>query len=142
MSNSSLFQLVLVLNVFRCFSNAQSQKLQSFNLLHLSLPEPFSFIYFAFLCFQVSSVSNFCRHKGVKVTTCLSSLVQLCCEDGGTLQINTTDMCVECLQWMNHTEFAIAQGSVYFLGLHYSGSRVLCTGTVPSGPCILCTFQV
>ena len=39
------------------------------------------------------------------------------------------------MQCMDHTGFATAQGSVCFLGLHCSGSRVLCKGTVLSGPC-------
>ena len=58
----------------------------------------------------------------------------MCCEEGGTLQTNTTGVCGECSQCMDHTGFAPAHGSVYFLGLHCSGSRLLCRGTVQSGP--------
>ena len=43
---------------------------------------------------------------------------------------------------MGHTGFAPAQGSVRFWGLHCSGSRVFCCGTVQSGPCFSCTSQV
>ena len=70
------------------------------------------------------------------------SLDQLCCGEGGTLQTNTAGLCGECLWWMDHTGFATAQGGMYFLGPHFLGSRVLCKGTVPSGPCISCTSQV
>ena len=101
------------------------------------------FVYFGFLCLQISSVSNFHPDtRRAKVATSLGSLVQLSCWWGGTLQTNTAGMCGDCSQWMGHTGFTIAQGSVYFLGPHCSGSRVFCKGTVPSGPCILCTSQV
>ena len=76
------------------------------------------------------------------VTLYLSSLVQMCCGEGGTLQTNTTGMCGKCLQWMGHTGLATVQGSVYFPGPHCSGSRVLCNDTVPGGPCSSCTSQV
>ena len=100
-------------------------------------------VYFGFLCFQASSMSNF--HPDTrwrKVVTYLGSLVQLCCGEGGTLQTNITGVCGECSQYMDHTGFAPAQGSMRFPGLHCSGSRVLCRGTVQSRPCILCTSQV
>ena len=48
----------------------------------------------------------------------------------------------KCLQCVDHAGFATAQGSMHFLCPHCSGSRVLCKGTVPSGPCFLCTSQV
>ena len=64
------------------------------------------------------------------------------CRETGTPQKNTPDMCGECSQWMDHTGFATAQGGMCFLGLHCSSSRVLCKGTVPSGPWISCTSQV
>ena len=108
---------------------------------HFQSGSPF-FIYFGFLCLQVSSISNLCPDTRMKVATYLGSLVQFCCGEGGILQTNTTGMCGESLQWMDHTGFATDQGGVYFLGPHCSGSRVLCKGTVPSGPCISCTSQV
>ena len=58
------------------------------------------------------------------------------------MQTSTAGMCEECSQWMDHTEFATAQGSMGFLGLHCLVSTVLCKGTVPSGPCISCISQV
>ena len=70
-------------------------------------------------------------NEGMKVTTYVGSLVQLCCGKGGTC----TGMCWGCSQWMDHTGFATAQGGKYFLGPHCSGSRVVCKGTVPSAPC-------
>ena len=89
------------------------------------------FVYFGFLCFQISSVSNF--RPDTRLTN-LGSLVQLCCGEGGTLQTNITGVCGERLQYMNQTGFAPAHGSVCFLGLHCSGSRLHCRGTVQSGP--------
>ena len=51
-SDGPLFGLVLVLKVYRCPSNAQSQdSLQGFNLLHLSLPEQFPLCLFWLLLF-------------------------------------------------------------------------------------------
>ena len=80
---------------------------------------------------------------------------------------NTTDTCWECLQWMDHTGFTRAQGSVCFLELpaqspgcfaralsqvspafhalpsfKLSGSWVLCKGIDPDGLCVLCPSQV
>ena len=40
------------------------------------------------------------------MVTCLGSLVQLCCGEGGTLQTNITGVCGECLQCMDNTGFA------------------------------------
>ena len=39
------------------------------------------------------------------MTIYLDSLSQLCCGEGGTLQINTTGMCGECSQWMDNIGF-------------------------------------
>ena len=71
--------------------------------------------------------------------THLGSLVQLCCGEGGSQQTNNAGMCGECSQWKDH---ATSQGTVCFPGLHCSVSRMLCKGTIPSGPCIPCTSQV
>ena len=49
------------------------------------------FVYFAFLCLQVSSVSNFhLDTRRAKVANYLGSHIQLSCWWGGTLQTNTT----------------------------------------------------
>ena len=74
------------------------------------------------------------------MATYSGSLVLLCSGKGGTLQANTAVTCGECSQWMDHTGFASAQGSLYFLGPHCS--RVFCKYTVPSGPCVSCTSKV
>ena len=76
------------------------------------------------------------------MVTYLGSLVQMCCGEGGTLQRLITGMCGECSQCMDHTGFAPAHCSACFPGLHCSGTRLLCRGTVQSGPYISCTSQV
>ena len=48
------------------------------------------------------------------MVTYLGSLVQLCCEEGGTLLTNITGVCGECSQCIDHTGFATAQGCVCF----------------------------
>jgi len=48
------------------------------------------------------------------VVTYLGSLVQSCCGEGGTLQINITGMCGDCSQCLGHTEFAPTQGVCAF----------------------------
>ena len=50
-----------------------------------------------------------------KVVIYLGPLVQLCCEEGGTLQTNITGMCGECSQYLGHTGFAPAHGVCAFL---------------------------
>ena len=64
------------------------------------------------------------------------------CGEKGTLETNAAGMCGECSKWMDYTEFATAQGSVYFLGPPCSGSRVLCKGTDSGGLCVFCPSQV
>ena len=77
--------------------------------------------------------------QGGKDGHLLASLVQLFCGEGGTLQTNITGMCGEYLQCMNHTRFAPAHTGVCFLGLHCSGSRVLCRALSKADPvfCVL-----
>ena len=48
------------------------------------------------------------------MVTYLGSLVQSCCGEGGTLQINITGMCGDCSQCLGHTEFAPTQGVCAF----------------------------
>ena len=45
----------------------------------------------------------------------LGSLVQLCCEEGGTLQTNITGVCGECSQCLGHTGSAPVRGVCAFL---------------------------
>ena len=93
------------------------------------------------------------------MVTYLGSLVQLRCEEGGTLQTNITGVCGECSQCLGHTGFAPAHGMCAFLllrlqvalqgnylkqalgcghfpGLSHSssGSQVLHKGTDSVGP--------
>ena len=68
--------------------------------------------------------------------------VQLCWGEGGNLQTNITGMLGSvCSAW---TMLGLPQPKAACTppGPHHSGSRVLCKGTAPSGPCILCTSQV
>ena len=68
-------------------------------------------VYFGFFCLQVSSVSNFLPDKrGSKVVSYLGSLVQLCCEEGGTVQANISGVCGERSQCLSHTGFATTHG--------------------------------
>ena len=50
---------------------------------HFQSGSPF-FIYFGFLCLQVSSISNLCPDTRMKVATYLGSLVQLYCGERDT----------------------------------------------------------
>ena len=49
------------------------------------------------------------------MVTYLGSLVQSCCEEGGTLQTNITGVCGECSQCLGCTGFAPAHGVCAFL---------------------------
>ena len=57
------------------------------------------------------------------------------------LQRDITGMCEKCSQFMGHTGFAPAHGSVCFPGVHCSGSMLLCRGTVQGVPYILRTSK-
>ena len=48
------------------------------------------------------------------MVTCLGSLVQLCCGEGGTLQTNITGVWGECSQCLDNTGFAPAHGVCAF----------------------------
>ena len=49
------------------------------------------------------------------MVSCLGSLVQSCCGEGGTLQTNITGVCGECSQCLGHTGSAPARGVCAFL---------------------------
>ena len=73
------------------------------------------FVYFGFLCLQVEyQYLTSALTQGVKVVIYLGSLVQLCCEEGGTLQTHIAGMCGECSQCLSHTGFAPAHGMCAF----------------------------
>ena len=48
------------------------------------------------------------------MVTYLGSLVQLYCEEGGTLQTNITGICGECSQCLGHNGFASIHGMCAF----------------------------
>ena len=54
--------------------------------------------------------------QGVKGVTYLSSLVQLCCGEGRTLQTNITGLCGKCSQCLGHTGFPPLMACVGFPG--------------------------
>ena len=83
--------------------------------------------------------SDTSEQQGAKAVTYLGSLVQLCCGEEGTLQTITTSMCGECLQCIDPIGFDPARGGLCFLGLHCSGSWLLCRCVVQIRPCVLCT---
>ena len=69
------------------------------------------------------------------VVTFLGSLVQSCCEEGGTPQTSITGVCGECSQCFSCTGFAPARSwCVCFQGLHFSSSRLLCWELSEVGP--------
>ena len=57
---------------------------------------------------------------------------------GGRNTTNITGMCGVCLQCMDHT-WVCCSWCVCFPGLYCSGFRLLCRGTVQSGPWVSCT---
>ena len=114
------------------------------------------FILASFVCKSLQCLISTLTQESEDVTY-LGSLVQLCCGEGGTLQINITGICGECSQCMDHTGLAPAHRlrvlswatllrlqvalhgycpkwtlrimHVPGLSCSDSGSRVLCKGT-------------
>ena len=72
------------------------------------------------------------------MVSCLGSLVQLCCGEGGILQTNITGVCGECLQCFGHIGFASAHGVCAFPV--YTAQASGCSAD--SGPWVACTSQV
>ena len=68
---------------------------------------------FSFFCLLVSSVSNFFPDTRGQWWTLFQA--HLCCGEGGTLQINITGMCGECLQCLGHTGYAPVHSVCAFL---------------------------
>ena len=74
--------------------------------MHLSLPKWFPlFILASSDCKSLQRLISSLT-QGAKVVTCLGSLFQLCCGEGGTLQTNITSVYGEYSQCLGHTEFA------------------------------------
>ena len=71
------------------------------------------------------------------MVTYLGSLVQSCCEEGGTLQTNITGVCGECSQCLGRTGFAPAHGVCAFL-VHTAQAPGCSTGELSkAGPGLL-----
>ena len=67
------------------------------------------------------------------MVTFLGSLVQSCCEEGGTLQTNITG-CVGSALSVSAPPVCPHSQRGYFHGLHCSGSRLLCRELSEAGP--------
>ena len=129
--------------------------------MHLSFPKWFPLFYFSFFCLLVSCLISALTQGGWWWSPFLGSLVQLCCEERGTLQTNITGVCGEFSLYLGHTGFAPARGvcafpgytsqalgcsarnclrwalgSMHFHGLRSSGSgsQILHKGTDLAGP--------
>ena len=109
--------------------------------LHLSQSGSPFFVYFGFLCLQVFSVSNFCPDtRGWRWPLVQAPLFSGAVGREGPCKYRWcvgVVLAVYGLHWV-----CPVHGSVCFLGLHCSGFKVLCRGTVPSRPCVSCTSQV
>ena len=139
---SSLYLFLRSIVVPQIHSLSITCRVLIFCTCHVQGVSPF-FAYFGFFCLQVSSVSN--SGPDTKEKKPLIQAHFFSCamgKEGGTMQTNIVGMYGEWSQWMDHSGFATAQGNMCFLDPHYSGSRVLCKGIVPSGPCILYISQV
>ena len=95
------------------------------------------FVYFGFLfCKSLQCLISALTQRGKG-----GPLFRLTCSvvlwGGRTMKTNITGMCGECSQSIDHTGFSPAH-DLCFPGLHYSGSRVLCRGTIQTRPCISC----
>ena len=147
-SDNPLFQVVIVLKVYNCPSNAQPQfnfRILIFCTCHFWGSSPF----FSLL----KLVSSSCKSPRFLISALTQGgksghLFRVTCSvvlwkhHLFLLQRNTTGICVECSQWMSHRGVDTAHGGMHFLGLSHSGSQVLCEGTVPGGSCISYDFQV
>ena len=84
-----------------------------------------------FLCLQISSVSNFYPDTSRRRYSLISAHLFSCVVDGEKQCKQISLACVGSARRVWTTSgFATAQGGMCFLGLHCSGSRVLCNGTV------------
>ena len=84
----------------------------------------FPFVYLTSVCRSLQCLISALTQA--EVVSCLGSLVQSCCEEGGALQTNVTGVCAEHSQCSGHTGFAPAHAwRVCFPRLHCSGSRLL-----------------
>ena len=75
----------------------------------------FFFVYFGFLCFQVSSVSNFHPDTRGRRWSFIQVHLFNCAAEGGTLQTYITGVCGECSQCFSRTGFAPAHSVCVFI---------------------------
>ena len=123
-SDSSLFQFILLLEVYMPIP-MQSVLTTRFQSVAPVTSKVVLFI-LASVCKSLQCLISTLT-QGAKMVTYLGSFVQLCCGEGGTLQISL--VCGECLQCLGHTGFAPTPGVCAFR-LYCSGSRLLCKGIV------------
>ena len=99
-------------------------------------------VYFGFFCLQVSSVSNF--HPDTRGRRWLLIQAHLfSCVVGGRNTVNKYHWCVQGVLTVSGPHWVCPHSwCVFFPGLHCSSSRLLCRGTVQSGPWVACTSQV
>ena len=97
---SSLYFFSRSIGPFQCLVNVNYRVLICC-ICHFQ--SSFLFVYFGLLCLQVSSVSNLCPDTRGERGHFLSSLVQLCCGEGRTLQTNITGLCGKCSQCLGST---------------------------------------
>ena len=133
--DSSWFQLVFVLKVYRSLPMLSQCQLQVFNLLHLSLPERFPLLCLFWLpLFASPSVSNF--HPDTRGRR--QSLIQahlFSCVVGREEHCKQISLvCCGVLTVYGPHWVCRTLRCVCFPGLHCSGSRLLCRGTIQSGP--------
>ena len=134
---SSLYFFSRSIGPFQCLVNANYSVLICCTC-HFQRGSLF-FVYFGFLCLQVSSVSNFCPDtRGRRVVTYLGSLIQLCYGEGGTLQTNIIGVCGECSQCMDHSGVAPAH-SVYAFLVYTAEAPGCSAGERQSGHWVSCT---
>ena len=81
------------------------------------------FVYLASVCWSLQCLISTLTQVA-EVVSCLGSLVQSCCGEGGSLQTNLTGLCGEHSQCSGHTGFAPLSGRVCFPRPHCSGSRL------------------
>ena len=82
---------------------------------HFQSQSLFLFILASSVCRSPQCLISALTQGGEGGHTYLGSFVQLCCGEGGTLQINITGVCWECSQCMDHIGFAPAHGAYAFL---------------------------
>ena len=101
------------------------------------------FVYFGFLYLQVSSVSNFHPDTRGRRWSFTQAYLLSCVVRRGRNTAKKYHWCVWGVLAVYGPHWVCPSSQcMCFSGLHCSGSRLLCRGTVQSRPCISCTSQV